>query len=68
MSEAMNRLQPIARVRDVIDRIRGTGWYAPAGTYDGMSSGRPFRHLRCHVCGGAHYADGHAREEATSGW
>lgn len=53
------RVQPGARIRDLIDRLRHRGWYSPAGTYDGVEGGRPFRHIRCHICGGQHFADGH---------
>lgn len=52
-------LQIVARIRDFLDRRAHRGWYAPAGTYDGTEAGRPYRHLRCSVCGGKHDASGH---------
>lgn len=53
------RVQLRNRWLDFLDRRARRGWYAPRGTYDGLEGGRPFRHLRCYVCGGPHYADGH---------
>lgn len=55
MIELLRRVQPIARWRDFLDERAGRGWYAPIGTYDGTKAGRPFRHLRCSQCGGAHH-------------
>jgi hypothetical protein len=55
MKRLFRRVQLVARVRDWNDARLRRGWYAPAGTYDGSSEGRPFRHLRCIDCGGPHF-------------